>query len=54
MQLLRAVRMEGPRGPISVDPATRLVTENDYIRRVERHGAHLVNVEIKTFTAVPQ
>jgi branched-chain amino acid transport system substrate-binding protein len=54
MQLLRAVRMEGPRGPISVDPATRLVTENDYIRRVERHGAHLVNVEIKTFPAVPQ
>jgi len=54
MALLKAIHGEGPRGPIAVDPATRLVTENDYIRRVERRGAHLVNVEIKTFPSVPQ
>jgi branched-chain amino acid transport system substrate-binding protein len=54
MQLVRGMRAEGPRGPITVDAATRLVTENDYIRRVERRGAHLVNVEIKTFPAEPQ
>jgi branched-chain amino acid transport system substrate-binding protein len=54
MTLLKAVHQEGPRGPISVDPSTRLVTENDYIRRVERRGPHLVNVEIKTFPSVPQ
>lgn len=54
MQLLRAFHSEGPRGPISVDPNTRLVTENIYIRRVERRGAHLVNVELKTYPAVEQ
>jgi branched-chain amino acid transport system substrate-binding protein len=54
MQAARSLRVEGPRGPIAVDPATRLVTENVYIRRVERRGAHLVNVEIKTYPAVVQ
>jgi branched-chain amino acid transport system substrate-binding protein len=54
MQLLRGLHSEGPRGPISVDPATRLVRENIYIRRVERRGAHLVNVELKTFPSVEQ
>ena len=54
MQLVRNFHTEGPRGPIGVDPATRMVTENDYIRRVERRGTHLVNVEFKTFPAVPQ
>lgn len=54
MQLLRAFHSEGPRGPISVDPNTRLVTENIYIRRVERRGTHLVNVELKTYPAVEQ
>jgi branched-chain amino acid transport system substrate-binding protein len=54
MQLVRSLHLDGPRGPVSVDPATRLVTENIYIRRVERRGAHLVNVELKTYPAVQQ
>jgi branched-chain amino acid transport system substrate-binding protein len=54
MQLLRNMHAEGPRGPITVDASTRLVTENVYIRRVERRGAHLVNVELKTYPAIEQ
>jgi branched-chain amino acid transport system substrate-binding protein len=34
-----------PRGPISIDPATRDVVQTVYIRRVERVSGELVNVE---------
>ena len=35
-----------PRGPMSIDPATRDAIENIYIQRVEKVGGKLVNVEI--------
>jgi branched-chain amino acid transport system substrate-binding protein len=34
-----------PRGPMSIDPETRDVVQTVYIRRVERAGSELVNVE---------
>jgi len=37
-----------PRGPISIDPATRDIVQNVYIRRVERVGGELWNVEFET------
>jgi branched-chain amino acid transport system substrate-binding protein len=52
MQLLRAYKWESPRGPIELDPVTRDPIENVYIRRVERRGNHLVNVEFETIPMV--
>lgn len=43
---------ESPRGPMSIDPQTREPTQNLYIRRVERVGGELYNVEFETLTAV--
>ena len=37
---------ESPRGPISIDPETRDIVQTVYIRKVEKVGGHLVNVEI--------
>jgi branched-chain amino acid transport system substrate-binding protein len=34
-----------PRGPVSIDPATRDIVQNIYIRKVERVGGKLQNVE---------
>ena len=42
-----------PRGPISIDPETRDVVQNEYLREVRKVGGKLANVEIETFaTAV--
>jgi branched-chain amino acid transport system substrate-binding protein len=41
-----------PRGPVSIDPATRDIVQNVYIRKVERVGGELYNVEFDTFEAV--
>ncbi len=48
MALVKGMKFEGPRGPVEIDPATRTATQNVYIRRVERRGGHLVNVEFET------
>jgi len=37
---------ESPRGPISIDPETRDIVQNVYIRRVEKVDGRLLNVEI--------
>ena len=37
-----------PRGPISIDPATRDIVQNEYLREVRRVGGKLENVEIET------
>jgi len=37
---------ESPRGPISIDPETRDIIQTVYIRKVEKVGGRLVNVEI--------
>jgi branched-chain amino acid transport system substrate-binding protein len=36
---------ESPRGPMSIDPATRDVVQTVYMRRVEKVGGQVVNVE---------
>ncbi|HEU0157475.1 MAG TPA: ABC transporter substrate-binding protein [Stellaceae bacterium] len=41
-----------PRGPISIDPATRDIVQNIYIRRAEKIGGRLENVEIATIPSV--
>jgi branched-chain amino acid transport system substrate-binding protein len=41
----KGMAWESPRGPISIDPETRDIVQNVYIRRVEQAGNGLVNVE---------
>ncbi|WP_247870693.1 ABC transporter substrate-binding protein [Azospirillum sp. TSO5] len=43
---------ESPRGPVSIDPETRDIVQNIYIRRVEKVNGTLRNVEFETFAAV--
>jgi branched-chain amino acid transport system substrate-binding protein len=43
---------DSPRGPIAIDPATRDIVQNVYIRRVEREGDRLANVEFATIPMV--
>ena len=44
----KGMKWESPRGPISIDPATRDIVQNVYIRRVEKVGNNIVNVEFDT------
>jgi branched-chain amino acid transport system substrate-binding protein len=41
-----------PRGPISIDPETRDIIQNEYMREVRRVGGQLANVEFETFSQV--
>lgn len=41
----KGMRWESPRGPISIDPETRDIVQTVYIRRVEKSGGQLLNVE---------
>ena len=43
---------ESPRGPISIDPQTRDIVQNIYIRKVEKKNGELYNVEFATYPAV--
>ena len=43
---------DSPRGPIEIDPATRDIDQNIYIRRVEKVDGKLANVEIATIPMV--
>ncbi len=52
VEAMKGVSWESPRGPVSIDPRTREMTQNIYIRRVERVNGELFNVEFDTFRAV--
>ena len=41
----KGMKWESPRGPISIDPETRDIVQTVYIRRVEKVGGELQNVE---------
>jgi branched-chain amino acid transport system substrate-binding protein len=42
---VKGMHWDSPRGPMSIDPETRDVIQNVYIRKVEKVGGKLVNVE---------
>src|SRR5204862_3776736 len=48
----KGLKWESPRGPMMIDPETRDVVQNVYIRRVERDGAELINVPFGTIPMV--
>lgn len=45
----RGLKWESPRGPVSIDPKTRHITQNVYLRKVERIGDQLINKELQSF-----
>jgi len=45
VEAAKGMKWTSPRGPISIDPATRDIVQTVYIRRVERVGGKLQNVE---------
>ncbi len=52
MELVKQLKFESPRGPIAIDPDTRDIIQNVYIRRTELKGGQLVNTEIDTYPMV--
>jgi branched-chain amino acid transport system substrate-binding protein len=49
---MKGMAWESPRGPISIDPQTRDIIQNIYMRKVERVDGELYNVEFETFPNV--
>lgn len=49
---MRGMSWESPRGPIAIDPETRDVVHNIYMRKVEKVAGELYNVEFATFEAI--
>ncbi len=45
----RALQWESPRGPVRIDPKTRHIVQNVYLRKVEKAGGMLVNKEVQNF-----
>ena len=49
---MKGQSFESPRGPVTIDAATRDIVQDIYIRRVERVGGQLYNVEFDVLRAV--
>jgi branched-chain amino acid transport system substrate-binding protein len=49
---MKGMKWESPRGPISIDPQTRDIVQNVYIRKVEKKGGEPWAIEFDTFPAV--
>jgi len=52
MAAMKGTAWESPRGPISIDPETRDIVQNIYMRKVEKKNGQLYNVEFQTFPNV--
>ena len=52
VEAMKGMKWESPRGPISIDPETRDIVQNIYIRKVEKVDGELYNIEFATFEAV--
>jgi branched-chain amino acid transport system substrate-binding protein len=49
MQLIRNYKSKNsPRGPFQIDPETRDIMQNEYLREVRKVGGKLANVELET------
>ncbi len=49
MAAVKGLSWTSPRGPVSIDPDTRDIVQNIYIREVKDVGGELQNVEFQTF-----
>jgi branched-chain amino acid transport system substrate-binding protein len=52
VEAMKGMKWESPRGPISIDPETRDIIQNIYIREVKKVDGELYNVEFATFENV--
>ncbi len=48
----KGMKWESPRGPVQIDPQTRDIIQDEYIRKLESVDGMLQNVEFDTFEAV--
>jgi len=49
MAVLKGMKIASPRGPISIDPATRDVVQTVYVRKVEKVNGEPYNIEFDQF-----
>jgi branched-chain amino acid transport system substrate-binding protein len=52
VEAMKGMSWISPRGPVAVDPQTREMIQNIYVRKVERVNGELYNVEFKTIPNV--
>jgi len=50
---VKGMKWVSPRGPVSIDPTTRHITQNVYLREVAKQDGKLINKEVQTFEAQP-
>jgi branched-chain amino acid transport system substrate-binding protein len=49
---MKKMNWMSPRGPVSIDPETRDIVQNIYVRKVERQNGALYNIEFETIPDV--
>ena len=45
---MKGQKLDSPRGPIFIDPETRDIVQNVYLRRVKERNGKLVNINFYT------
>lgn len=50
---VKGMKWISPRGPVSIDPITRHITQNIYLREVAKQDGKFINKELQTFEAQP-
>lgn len=53
VEAVKGTSWESPRGPVSIDPDTRHITQNVYLREVAKEGDKYLNKELRIFEAQP-
>jgi len=52
IEAMKGASWESPRGPMTIDPATRDAVQNIYLRRMEKVGGRYQNTEFETYPMV--
>jgi branched-chain amino acid transport system substrate-binding protein len=52
IEAVKGMKWDSPRGPVQIDPKTRDMVQNIYVRRIEKMNGALVNKAFFTYTAV--
>jgi len=52
VEAMKGMEWTSPRGPITIDPATRDIVQDIYIREVKQVDGELYNVELKTYEKI--
>ena len=50
---VKGMKWVSPRGPVSIDPDTRHIRQNVYLREVAKQDGKFINKELRTFDAQP-